>query len=58
MAKQIKNPCVSLCQLKDGICVGCGRTTDEIRRWKSMKRPERMRTTQQVEQRLKKLNRK
>lgn len=58
MAKQIKNPCVSLCQLKGGMCVGCGRTTDEIRRWKSMKRPERMKTTQQAEQRLKKLNRK
>lgn len=39
MAKRIESPCVSICQLKGGLCVGCGRTTEEITRWQSMKRP-------------------
>ena len=29
----IKSPCVKICNLEDGICVGCGRTQDEIREW-------------------------
>ncbi|ENO15994.1 DUF1289 domain-containing protein [Marinobacter nanhaiticus D15-8W] len=56
MAKKVENPCVSICQLKGGLCVGCGRTKDEIRQWTSMKRPERMKTVKLAEQRLKKLN--
>ena len=57
MAKSIESPCVSICQLKSGLCVGCGRTTEEITRWRSMKRPERMKTNQRAAQRLKKLDR-
>lgn len=26
-------PCVSVCRLEDGICVGCKRTTEEITNW-------------------------
>ncbi|QFU02363.1 hypothetical protein FIU83_12015 [Halomonas sp. THAF5a] len=56
MAKGIESPCVSICQLKRGLCVGCGRTMEEITRWPSMKRPERMKTHQRAAQRLKKLD--
>ncbi|WP_111494170.1 MULTISPECIES: DUF1289 domain-containing protein [Marinobacter] len=55
MASKIDNPCQSLCQLKGGLCTGCGRTRDEIRHWKSMKRPEKMKASKRAEQRLKKL---
>ncbi len=57
MAKRIDSPCVSICRLKGGLCVGCGRTTEEITRWQSMKRPERMKTNQRAAQRLRKLDR-
>lgn len=56
MAKSIESPCVSICQLKSGLCVGCGRTMEEITLWRSMKRPERMATNRRAEQRLKKLD--
>ena len=29
----IKSPCVKICNLENGICIGCGRTQDEIREW-------------------------
>ena len=31
--ENIKSPCVKICNLENGICVGCGRTQDEIREW-------------------------
>ena len=29
----IQSPCVKICKLEDGMCIGCGRTQDEIRDW-------------------------
>ena len=29
----IKSPCVKICKLENGLCIGCGRTQDEIREW-------------------------
>ena len=31
--EDIKSPCVKICSLEDGVCIGCGRTQDEIREW-------------------------
>jgi predicted Fe-S protein YdhL (DUF1289 family) len=42
VAKDIENPCVSLCQLNSEMCVSCGRSREEIRKWRGMKRPEKM----------------
>ena len=55
MAKRIDSPCVSICRLKGGLCVGWGRTSEELTGWSSRKRPERMKTHQRAAQRLKKL---
>jgi predicted Fe-S protein YdhL (DUF1289 family) len=30
---QVPSPCVLICRIKDGECVGCKRTIDEIRDW-------------------------
>lgn len=30
---KIKSPCVGKCKLKDSICLGCGRTIDQIKDW-------------------------
>ncbi|KAA0015294.1 DUF1289 domain-containing protein [Salinicola corii] len=56
MAKKIESPCVSICQLKGGLCTGCGRTLEDIRHWKSMKRPEKTAALQKAKQRLKRLD--
>ncbi|UYG04391.1 DUF1289 domain-containing protein [Halomonas sp. LR3S48] len=55
MAKKIESPCVSVCQLKGDLCIGCGRTVEEIGQWKAMKRPEKMKTVKRAEERLKKI---
>ncbi|UYG08746.1 DUF1289 domain-containing protein [Halomonas sp. M4R1S46] len=54
MAKRIESSCVSICRREGGLWIGCGRTTEEITRWRSMKRPERMATNRRARQRLKK----
>ena len=53
MAKDIENPCVSICQLNSEMCVSCGRTREEIRKWRGMKRPEKMATVQSAMARMK-----
>ena len=35
-------PCVSICKLEDGICIGCERTKEEIAKWKRYTDEERM----------------
>ncbi|SFI74057.1 hypothetical protein SAMN05216602_2616 [Pseudomonas argentinensis] len=53
VAKDIETPCVSLCQLNSELCVSCGRTREEIRKWRGMKRPEKMATVQKAATRMK-----
>ena len=35
-------PCMSVCKIIEGICVGCGRTKDEICMWMKMDDGERL----------------
>lgn len=41
----IESPCVKICTLdaRLGLCLGCGRTIDEIARWTAMSPSERSR---------------
>jgi uncharacterized protein len=41
----IESPCVKTCTLdaRSGLCLGCGRTIDEIARWSTMGPAERAR---------------
>ena len=41
----IESPCVKVCTLdaRSGLCLGCGRTIDEIARWTAMGAAERAR---------------
>ncbi|MGB8104413.1 MAG: DUF1289 domain-containing protein [Pseudolabrys sp.] len=41
----IETPCVKICTLdaRNGLCLGCGRTIDEIARWATMSASERSR---------------
>ncbi|BAO61797.1 protein of unknown function DUF1289 [Pseudomonas protegens Cab57] len=58
MAKEIDNPCIALCQLSGDLCLSCGRSKDDIRNWKRMKRPEKMAAVQRAGIRLKALQKK
>ncbi|TDY96921.1 UNVERIFIED_ORG: uncharacterized protein DUF1289 [Herbaspirillum seropedicae] len=58
VAKDVKSPCVSLCKLKHEVCTGCGRTRDEIKDWKSMKRKEQLHTVELAAKRMKALKKK
>ncbi|WP_443693388.1 DUF1289 domain-containing protein [Pseudomonas protegens] len=58
MAKEIDNPCIALCLLSGDLCLSCGRSKDDIRKWKRMKRPEKMAAVQRAGIRLKALQKK
>lgn len=55
MGDKAKNPCVSICKLKDDICIGCGRSREEMKAWKSMKNKERKAVNELAAARLKDL---
>lgn len=38
----IITPCQSICRVEDGVCVGCGRTRQEIKDWRTMTEEERI----------------
>ena len=39
----IESPCIKICTLdaRSGLCLGCGRSIDEIARWTTMSAAER-----------------
>lgn len=55
MGDKAKNPCVSLCKLKDDICIGCGRSREEMKAWKGLKNKERKAVNERAAERLKEL---
>jgi len=50
----IESPCVKICTLdaRNGLCLGCGRTIDEIARWTAMDDFERRRVMDELPGRL------
>ena len=38
----VASPCINICKMEDGLCVGCFRTLDEIASWSRMT-PEQQR---------------
>jgi predicted Fe-S protein YdhL (DUF1289 family) len=50
----IETPCVKVCTLdaRTGLCLGCGRTVDEIARWTAMKASERAEIMRELPDRL------
>jgi predicted Fe-S protein YdhL (DUF1289 family) len=50
----IESPCVKICTLdaRSGLCLGCGRTIDEIARWTAMGAAERSRVIGELPGRL------
>jgi hypothetical protein len=50
----IESPCIKVCTLdaRSGLCLGCGRTVDEIARWTAMSGAERARIMGELRGRL------
>jgi predicted Fe-S protein YdhL (DUF1289 family) len=50
----IETPCVKICTVdaRIGLCLGCGRTIDEIARWTSMSASERSQVMRELPDRL------
>ena len=50
----IETPCINVCALdaRTGLCVGCGRTADEIARWLAFSADERQRVIAELPARL------
>ena len=50
----IETPCVKICTLdaRMGLCLGCGRTVDEIARWTTMSLSERSQVMRELSSRL------
>jgi hypothetical protein len=50
----IESPCNKICTLdaRSGLCLGCGRTVDEIARWSAMSAAERARVMTELPVRL------
>lgn len=55
MGDKAKNPCVGLCRVEDDICIGCGRSRDEMKAWKGLKNKERKAVNERAAERLKEL---
>lgn len=49
----IETPCVKICTVdaRQGFCLGCGRTIDEIARWARMSAAERGRIVNELPER-------
>ena len=54
----IETPCIKVCTLdaRNGICLGCGRTIEEISRWANMSASERVRVMSDLPARLARQN--
>ncbi|MBI3705104.1 MAG: DUF1289 domain-containing protein [Rhizobiales bacterium] len=46
----IESPCVKVCTIdaRCGLCLGCGRSIDEIARWSAMSAAERARVMREL----------
>lgn len=42
MSNQFISPCIQVCRIEQGECIGCGRTSKEITKWPNMSYFERM----------------
>ena len=38
---ELESPCINVCKIENDVCIGCGRTLEEIAHWTSMSNEER-----------------
>ena len=42
------SPCVQICKIEDGKCIGCGRTSNQITNWMKYTDDERMKIMKEL----------
>lgn len=47
--RKVESPCRKVCEVEDGVCVGCGRTMAEIASWTRMTPEQRRAIMQRLE---------
>lgn len=47
----IESPCIGVCRLKSGICIGCFRTAKEVTKWWDATHEEKQEIVKNAEQR-------
>ena len=53
--QRLANPCVQICvrdRDDDGVCLGCGRTSEEINNWLNISRADREKIIPQLDERI------
>ena len=45
----IESPCIGVCRLENEVCVGCGRTVDDITNWYDMTDDEKQAVLNRIE---------
>jgi len=45
----IESPCISVCRYENEVCVGCGRTVDDITNWYDMTNDEKQAVLNRIE---------
>ncbi len=45
----IESPCISVCRMENEVCVGCGRTVDDIVNWYDMTDDEKQAVLNRIE---------
>ena len=53
MTKEVQSPCISVCRYEDEVCVGCGRTVDEVVEWYNFNDEEKQAVLNRLEKKSK-----
>jgi len=46
---EIKSPCIQICVLKDDVCVGCHRTIQQIKVWRTLSNEQKKAIIKELE---------
>ena len=49
MTDEIQSPCNDICIIEDGICTGCGMTSEEVAKWPKMTDEEKRKVIERLQ---------
>ena len=55
MTKEVESPCISVCRMENEVCVGCGRTLEEVVEWYNFSNKQKQAVLDRLEKDNKKL---
>ncbi len=50
-SKGVKSPCIDVCITREGVCIGCYRTLEEMASWASYTEEQKARVLENIKQR-------